>query len=77
MGYLVAVLIEYGHAVASQIDVPPVVYRHPVRAHVGKHLAVRQGAIRLNVVFQDSVCLCLRHIQMLSVGSADNTIRLV
>ena len=77
MGYLLTILVEYGHTVASKVDVPPVVYRHPVRPHVGKHLPVRQGAVRLNVVFQDSVCLCLCDIQMFTVGRSYKTIGLV
>ena len=77
MGYLLAILVEYGNTIASQIDVPPVVYRHPVRSHVGKHLAVRQGAIRQDVISQNSVFLCLCDIQMFAVGRSDNPIRLV
>ena len=45
MGYLLAILVEDGHAIASEIDVSPVVNRHPVRPHVGKHLPVRQVAL--------------------------------
>ena len=77
MGNLLAILVEYGHAVTGQIDVSPVVYRHPVRAHAGKHLAVRQGAVRLNVISQDSVCLCLCHIQILAIGCSHKAIGLV
>ena len=50
MGYLVAILVEYGHTVACEIDVSPVVNRHPVRPHVGKYLSVRQVAVWLNVI---------------------------
>ena len=77
MGYLLAILVEYGHTVSCQIDVSPVVYCHTVRAHVGKHLPVRQGAVRLNVISEDSVGLSLRHIQILAIGRSDKTVGLV
>ena len=77
MGYLLAILVEHGHTVAGQIDVPTVVDRHPVRPHVGKHLAVREGAVGLNVIFQDSIGLGLGHIQILSIGRAYKTIGLI
>ena len=50
MRYLVAILVEDCHAVASQVDVSTVVNCHTVRTHVGKHMLVRQGAVGLNVV---------------------------
>lgn len=51
MGYLLPILVEYGHAVACQIDISTVVYRHPVGPHIGKHLPVRQRAVWQDVVF--------------------------
>lgn len=77
MGNLLPVLVEYGHAVAGQIDVSTVVYRHSVRSHVGKHLAVSQLTVGLDVVSQDSVRPCLGHIQLFSIGRSNKTIGLV
>jgi len=77
MGYLLPILVEYGHTVSCKIDISPVVYRHPVGSHIGKHLPVRQRTVWLDVIFQDSVGLCLRYIQKFSVGCSDKTVGLV
>lgn len=51
MGYLLPILVEYSHAVAGQIDISSVVYRHSVGPHIGKHLPVRERAVWQDVVF--------------------------
>ena len=74
MGYLLTTLVEDGHAVARKIDIPTVVDGHSVRPHIGKHLSVGQQSVGQDVIFQDSIRLCLGHIQMFSVRSSHNAI---
>ena len=48
MGNLLTILVEYGHAVASQIDIPTVVNRHPI---IMKSSAqTRQAKPRANII---------------------------
>ena len=77
MGYLLTILVEYGNTVTSQIDVASVVNRHAVRPHVGKHLTVRQRAVRLDVISQDPVGLGFCYIQIFSVRRSYDAIGLV